>query len=482
MFYARELYVFEFKMIFKIKKLTYISIIFLSLSGVLLSQHGFNMYLSQDSVYRYNTTFSELDSLMKNNSITIDTSFSNSFGRAEIINLDQLIYFALNNNPELKAMKQKIEAEKKHAFSKTYLPDPMFEFELDDVMSDFKKVGMINFYLSQMFMFPGKLSIERKTALHNADMMEVDLRNMSANMINMVKMNFYDLYYNRQKLELNQENQLLIKNYTSAAEARYSVAKGMQMEVFKGQIEFSKLINEEAVLQRERMNLLSNLTSLTKVVIDENTKIDYSPVNLDYLTNDNNFQVEKIDVNKLVNYAFQKRADLESVYHKVLMGKDDIEMARLSRYPDFSLKVGYKILSFEEKNAFSFMFGVSLPFAPWTSGKYDYSEQKSIINLKAANLEYETKRNQIRNEIDTTVNRLIANKKTLKYYKDVVIPQTENSLKSTQYSYESSMATFLELLDSYRMYQEAKLMYFESVNMYLKMLTDLERLTGMNLK
>jgi outer membrane protein TolC len=65
---------------------------------------------------------------------------------------------------------------------------------------------------------------------------------------------------------------------------------------------------------------------------------------------------------------------------------------------------------------------------------------------------------------------------------DVMIPQTENSLKSTQYSYESGMASFLELLDSYRMYQEAKLMYYESVNMFLKMLTDLERVTGMNLK
>jgi outer membrane protein TolC len=440
------------------------------------------MYLSQDSVYRYNTSLSGLDSLFKNNSVTIDTSFSNSFGKAEIINLEQLIYFALNNSPDIKTMKQKIEAEKKLASSKAYLPDPMFEFELDDIMTNFKQVGMINFYLSQMFMFPGKLSIEKRTALHNADMMEVDLRNMSANMINMVKMNYYDLYYNMQKLELNNENQLLIKNYTAAAEARYSTAKGMQMEVFKGQIEYSKLINEEAVLQRERKSILSNLTTLTKVIIDENTKVDFSTINLDYLTNENNFQLEKIDVNKLVNLSFQKRADLESVYHKVLMGKDDLEMARLSRYPDFSLKLGYKILPMEETNALSFMVGVSVPFAPWTSGKYDYSIQRSTINLRAANLEYETKRNEIRNEIDTTLNRLISNKKTLKYYMDVMIPQTENSLKSTQYSYESGMASFLELLDSYRMYQEAKLMYYESVNMFLKMLTDLERVTGMNLK
>ncbi|RPI14672.1 MAG: TolC family protein [Ignavibacteriae bacterium] len=463
-----------------IKPIIFISLFVLIKPGY--SQHGFDVYLSQDSVYRYNSTFSEIDSILKNNSVKIDTSFSNTFGRAEVINLDQLIYFALNNSPEIKAMQTRIEAEKKLAYQKAYLPDPMFEFELDDIMTDFKQVGMINFFLSQMFMFPGKLKLDKEAVLHNVDMMNVDIIDMSTNMINMIKMNYFDLYFNEQKMQINKENQLLMKNLISAAEIRYSTAKGMQMDVFKGQVEFSKLVNEEAVLKRERMNLLSNLTSLTKVVIDENTKINFSSIDVDFLLNDNNFQVEKIDVNKLVNYAFQKRADLQSIYHRVLMSKTDLEMAKKSRYPDFNVKVGYKILPMEETNAFSFMVGVNIPIAPWTSGKYDYAIQRSTLGIKAANLEYETKRNEIRNQIDTTLNRLIANKNTVKYYKDVVIPQSENSLKSTQYSYESGMTTFIDILEAYRMYTESKLMFYESVNMYLKMISDLERVTGMNIK
>lgn len=465
-----------------ISKLIILLVSLVVIAGTVYSQHGFNVYVAGDSIYRFNSSLSDIDSILKNNSVIIDTSFTNTFGRAEVVNLDQLIYFALNNNPEIRAMKIRIESEKKLAESKAYLPDPMFSFELDDIMSNFKKVGMINFFLSQMFMFPGKLKLDKESVLHNVDMMDVDLKDMSANMISMVKMNFYDLYFNEQKMQINKENQLLMKNFISAAEARYSSAKGMQMDVFKGQVEFSKLVNEEAVLKRERMNLFSNLTSLTKVIIDENTKISFSSIDLDYLLNNDNFQVEKIDVNKLVNYAFQKRADLQSAYHKVLMGQTDLEMAKLSRYPDFNLQVGYKILPLEMNNAFEIMVGVSIPIAPWTSGKYNYAIQRSTLNIKSANIEYDSKRNEIRNQVDTTVNRLIANKSTVKYYKDVVIPQSENSLKSTQYSYENNMATFLDILDAYRMYTESKLMYFESVNMYLKMLADLERITGMNLK
>ena len=68
------------------------------------------------------------------------------------------------------------------------------------------------------------------------------------------------------------------------------------------------------------------------------------------------------------------------------------------------------------------------------------------------------------------------------YYHDILLPQTENSLKSTQYNYENNMTTFLDLLDSYRMYLDAQNMFYESVTMYLKMISDLEKITGMNFK
>ena len=70
----------------------------------------------------------------------------------------------------------------------------------------------------------------------------------------------------------------------------------------------------------------------------------------------------------------------------------------------------------------------------------------------------------------------------MNYYYGVLIPQTENSMKSTQYNYESNMTGFLDLLDSYKMYKEAWIMFYESVNMYLKMISELEYSAGLNLK
>ena len=123
-----------------IKLLTCLLFISAAFSG-LYAQTAFNVVLDRDSVYRYNTALSSIDSLLsadyKRLNFT-DTAFDNSFGRAEVIDLDRMVFFALNNYPELKSMNYKIESNKLLAEQKDYLPDPMFEFMLDNIMTDFK--------------------------------------------------------------------------------------------------------------------------------------------------------------------------------------------------------------------------------------------------------------------------------------------------------------------------------------------------------
>ncbi|HEY3251881.1 MAG TPA: TolC family protein, partial [Ignavibacteria bacterium] len=408
--------------------------------------------------------------------------FSKTFAKAETISLNQLLYAAVNNNPDLKTIKLRIESKTFEAEQKAYLPDPMFEFELDDIMSDFKRVGMINFYVSQMFMFPGKLELERESVLRSKRMLEAEQIEMAVKMMNMVRMNYYDLYLIERKLEVNKESQLLMNTLLSASEAKYTVGKGMQQEVFKAQIEYSRLTNEEFILKQQKKVIFSELAKITKIIIDENTRINFSDINADYLLDKSSFNFDDVNTSKLINYAIEHRPEIKTLQNKILMNKTDVEMAKISRLPDFTLKLGYKILPFEERNAFNFMFGINIPIAPWTSGKYDYSIQKTEINVKAAEQELESKKNEIRNEVITIVNNLKASKENMNYYYGVMLPQTENTLKSTQYNYETNMTSFLDLLDSYKMYQDARIMYYESVVMYLKMIGELENSAGLNLK
>ena len=447
-------------------------------------QSGFDSFLQKDSVYRFNSALKTLDSLLTVYSAysNKDTSFFSSYGNASVFTLNQLLFAAVNNNPDLTYMQTQIDASDFRAEEKTFLSDPMFEFELDDIMSDFKKIGMYKFSVSQMFPFPGKLELEKKSVLNSKAMMQSERLSMAADIMNMIKQNYYDLYLVNRKLEVNRDNRLIIKTFMTAAEGQYMVGKGMQQEVFKSQIEMSKLKNEEYILLQSRENLYSELTRLTKVNVDEFTVINFSDIDTDYLIDQDNFKINNLTAENLINYAFIHRADLKSLRDKVKMNETDLEMAKISRLPDFNVKLGYKYRPYEERNAFSVMFGINIPLAPWSSGKYDFSEKKSEVIIKSTTEEISAKKNEIRSEITSVVNNLNSVKETMNFYYGVQIPQTENTMKSAQYSYESNNGGFLDLLDAYRMYQDSRLMYFESMSMYLKMIADLEKAAGLNLK
>ena len=447
-------------------------------------QNGFDSYLQKDTVYRFNSALKTLDSLLTVHTKYSyrDTSFFNLYGKAGVFTLNQLLFAAVNNNPDLIYMQTQIDASDYRAEEKTYLSDPMLEFELDDIMSDFKKIGMYKFSVSQMFPFPGKLELEKKSVLNLKAMMESERLYMAADIMNMIKQGYYDLYLVNRKLEVNRDNQLIIKTFITAAEGQYMTGKGMQQEVFKSQIEMSKLKNEEFILMQNRKNIYSELTGLTKVNIDEYTVINFSDIDAEYLLDRENFNIDNLTLDNLVNYAFLHRADLKSLREKVKMNQTDLEMAKISRLPDFNIKIGYKYRPHEERNAFSVMLGINIPIAPWSSGKYDLSEKKSEVIIKSATEEITAKKNDIRSEVTAIVNNLNSLKETMNFYFGVQIPQTENTMKSAQYSYESGSGSFLDLLDAYRMYQDSRLMYFKSLSMYLKMTADLEKAAGLNLK
>lgn len=448
------------------------------------AQGGFDKYLAMDSTYIYSSSVRSMDLLLQSDKdISIkDTGFYNTYGRAEVITLEQLLYFTINNNPELKQYQSSIESYIASSNEKSALPDPMLELETDDVASNFKKVGMINIYASQTFPFPGKLELERKSALQNKSILEYKRVDASVSKMNMVKQNYYNLYLNTKKFEINKDSQQLIKTFITAAESRYSVGKGMQQEVFKSQIELQRLINEEFILHQQRNNIYAAIAGVTKVIIDDNTQIYFQDIDEDYLLDAKNFDFSESDVNKLVDYALEHRADIKTIQSEMQLNRDEIEKANLSSMPDFNIKIGYKILPFEDHNAFDFMVGINIPFAPWSSGKYKYAVQRNELNLKTTVSMYDTRKAEIRTEILTAVNNLKAAKESMSFYYDVLIPQTENTLKSTQYSYENNLTTFLDLLDSYKMYQEARHMFHEAETDYLKMIAELEKATAVNLK
>jgi outer membrane protein TolC len=66
-------------------------------------------------------------------------------------------------------------------------------------------------------------------------------------------------------------------------------------------------------------------------------------------------------------------------------------------------------------------------------------------------------------------------------YRDKVIPRTQEALKVSQNGYESDKTTFLDLLDTQRMYLDAEKDYYRNITDYQKSKANLEKMVGTDL-
>lgn len=71
-------------------------------------------------------------------------------------------------------------------------------------------------------------------------------------MVAEVKDAYFDLYYLNKALGVVTKTKTLLEQFTKIAEARYAVGKGIQQDVLKAQVEFSKLLEQETLLEQRK--------------------------------------------------------------------------------------------------------------------------------------------------------------------------------------------------------------------------------------
>jgi cobalt-zinc-cadmium efflux system outer membrane protein len=67
-----------------------------------------------------------------------------------------------------------------------------------------------------------------------------------------VKDAYFDLYYLTKSVGVVTKTKTLLEQFTKIAEVRYSVGKGIQQDVLKAQVEFSKLIEQQTILEQRK--------------------------------------------------------------------------------------------------------------------------------------------------------------------------------------------------------------------------------------
>lgn len=189
--------------------------------------------------------------------------------QAQSINtyLDSLISEALLNNPQLKAARFKYLSEEKKIKQVTSWEAPQvgiefYQIPIASFPNPLKHNMEMDYYIQQMIPFPGKLKAMGLSAANNAKMREEQFNALKNKIIKELKSTFYELYFVQRKIEINKENQELLKQFIEIAKKQYEVGMGKQPDIIRAQTELSSLMNEEINLYREKRDIETMLNTI----------------------------------------------------------------------------------------------------------------------------------------------------------------------------------------------------------------------------
>jgi outer membrane protein TolC len=376
------------------------------------------------------------------------------------ISLDEAIQTALNNNPEIKTAKFKYESAKAKIPQSMSLSDPWFIYKADAEM-DMRDPA---FEITQEIPFPTKLFSRGKVSDNEAKSKYEEYREKEKEVLAKVKTAYAKLYLAYKMIEVNKEVRGLLGQASDSATNRYSIGKAGQQDALKAQIELAKVDANLITWEQKRQSANAKLNIL----------LNYSP--------ENNIGEPELDKNSgsinalddLYNLAKQSRSELKAMRYMIDKAKTSLNLAGQDYLPDFMISYERMLDSGEDM----WMIGASVPV--WFFMKQNYGVKEMQSDLAMAEYEYKNAENMVLFDIKDFYSQFDSNKKLKDLYETALLPQADQSFKSSLTAYESGQENFQGLLDSERTILELKMEYYEVLMNLEIAMAELERTVGIN--
>ncbi len=383
--------------------------------------------------------------------------------------IDALISETLANNPEIAATLHTMSAMQSKVPQASSLDDPELNFKLMEIPgTDFNQAMYANIELMQMIRFPSKLSTQRLIAETQAEHAHHDHMEKVLEVVSALRKTYAELRYARTALQLNQKNQQFLAQMVSAATTQYSVGRASQQDVLKSTIELAKLKAREEAANQE----VIGAESMLRAILNRPPGAAIGPLD------DRQPEPVKASVQDLTDYAFRYRPmlihDSLNVYESTL----NLDLMKKEYLPDFKLSLEYVRMPALMENRWSVSAGITLPFAPWTLSKASSRVQSATEERLSLSSTFDASKRMVEAQIKDAYAQVQAYRSEMDAYEKTVLPQTEQSLQSQLREYQSNQTSFLMLLDSYRMQQEAQMDAAMARMKYEQAVASLERSVG----
>uniref|UniRef100_UPI0011239E7C TolC family protein n=1 Tax=Nitrospira cf. moscoviensis SBR1015 TaxID=96242 RepID=UPI0011239E7C len=177
-------------------------------------------------------------------------------GTSELrLDLPGLIQELEEANPEIKAASQRWEAAKAVVPQVQTLPDPRLQLGYQRMPMVPPVVEGVMYGVGQDIPFPGKLKLKGEVAQRDAERLEQEYNATRLRLVAALKEAYYSLHFVHKSIDIVERNKALLMQFEKTAKARYSVGQAAQQDVFRAQVEISRVLDRLAVLDQQKESL-----------------------------------------------------------------------------------------------------------------------------------------------------------------------------------------------------------------------------------
>ena len=396
--------------------------------------------------------------------------------------LPELLAEARRNNPSLKSARLDAEVDREEGRGGTALRPPeagveFYHAPLASFPNPVKDQVEIDYFLQQSLPFPGKRGAAGRPALRRAEAAEARAKAMEIGIAREVKEAYLELYRLDALRRINGDNQGLVRRFVEIARKQYELGLGGQGDILRAHAELASLSNDAVGLLENRESALGRLNAL----------LDRAP--------DSSFTPPANLRPRSANLPFDRVLALAQARHPALAALDadvrvrEAEAAAAGKeyLPDLMVRGTYKdvreppIHGGKAEDGWAVMVGMDMPFAFWSAPRYRAGYRTAGILAEKARLERRAGSNRLAAEIRTAMARMRAAAEMLDLARSAMLPHADQALQSIQSSYTSGKASFMDLMDAYRMSIEAREDELAAVVKVVGSRADLESAVGMDM-
>lgn len=397
---------------------------------------------------------------------------SDMFGQSAGTDLNDLLAEALRSNPEIVAAQKGYEASRQRPSQVSSLPDPMFSPGYNSSGRPWPGAGLgtevtsnIGLMVSQEIPFPGKRKLAGDMAVKESEAEWQQYQQVQLSVVSRLKQAYYRRAYAFAAVDVLDRNLELLSKFLRITEARYSVGKAAQQDVFKAQTQISILQTKKVQLEREKRAREAEINSL----------VNRSPGSPLPRPAGLRPMAVPAKLEELYAAARENSPMLRRDEKMIQRAEVAVNMARKEYYPDVTLNGGYYNMG-GMAPMYMFRADFKIPL-------YYFRKQRAAVTEQAQTLvqsrkTYEATNQGLHFRIQDDYLMSQTSEQLVRLYGQTVIPQASLALESSLSSYETGSVDFLTVFMNYITIVEYEMNYYEELQNFYLALARLEEMTA----